>query len=154
LKNIQKIADDIFKAPSSDELLQRWLEDNATKNEDGTYSSFNQTVDITEIVKHIIKDGKLMIKFKRVAGNFDCVDTGLTTLEGCPEYIGGWFDCSKNKLTSLKGFPKYIAGDVWTWPNKRYFKEEEIRSICKVIGNVHAHPRLEFYDSICKQLGT
>lgn len=53
---------------------------------------------------------KLPFKFGKVTCNFYCSDNNLTTLEGCPKYIGGDFYCSYNSLTSLKGCPKYIGG--------------------------------------------
>jgi len=38
MHNIQKLADEIFKAPTSDEVLERWAENkNLIKNPDGSY---------------------------------------------------------------------------------------------------------------------
>jgi hypothetical protein len=54
---------------------------------------------------------KLPVKFGKVSGYFYCGLNNLTTLEGCPKYIGGDFDCSDNYLTTLEGCPKYIGGD-------------------------------------------
>ena len=46
------------------------------------------------------------LKFRRVAGNFNCSRNYLTSLEGCPEYVGLTFDCSENEITSLEYGPK------------------------------------------------
>jgi hypothetical protein len=34
----------------------------------------------------------------------------LTTLEGCPKYIGDSFYCGYNALTTLEGCPSYVGG--------------------------------------------
>jgi hypothetical protein len=53
---------------------------------------------------------KLPVKFRKVSGNFSCSSNKLTTLEGCPKYVGGYFSCSSNNLTTLEGCPKYVGG--------------------------------------------
>ncbi len=54
---------------------------------------------------------ELPLKFNKVSGYFDCSDNKLTSLEGCPEYVGDYFKCERNLgLKSLKGCPKYIGG--------------------------------------------
>ena len=42
---------------------------------------------------------ELPLKFNRVSGKFDCSHNNLTSLEGCPKYVGGSFFCNNNKLT-------------------------------------------------------
>ncbi len=82
---------------------------------------------------------ELPLKFNKVSGNFNCGETGLTTLDGSPKEVGGFFycyknkltsleggpikvsrgfDCSNNKLTSLKGSPKEIGGNFYCSNNK------------------------------------
>ena len=61
---------------------------------------------------------KLPLRFRNVSGNFWCHDSYLTTLEGCPEFIGGYFYCSNNQLTSLKGSPQNVGGDFYCFNNK------------------------------------
>src|SRR5688572_26526898 len=41
----------------------------------------------------------------KVLGGFCCDDNELTSLKGCPAYVGGTFSCLNNKLTSLEGAP-------------------------------------------------
>lgn len=48
------------------------------------------------------------LKFNNVLGFFDCSGNNLTSLEGCPIYVGNWFDCSYNNLTSLVGGPNKV----------------------------------------------
>jgi len=54
-------------------------------------------------------DGKLIIKFGVVKGDFKCNNNELTSLEGAPQKVGGSFICYDNKLTSLEGTPKEVG---------------------------------------------
>ena len=63
-------------------------------------------------------DGKLVINFGVVKGNFDCRYNKLISLEGAPQEVGGDFSCSYNKLTSLKGAPQEVGGDFYCHNNK------------------------------------
>lgn len=67
----------------------------------------------------LFEDGHLTVKFGEVEGDFilEAFEaegnlTSLTTLEGCPSYVGGNFKCTDHKqLTSLKGCPSKILGN-------------------------------------------
>lgn len=55
----------------------------------------------------------LPFKFGRVSGEFDCSYNKLTTLEGCPYYVGGDFTVNSNqRLINLIGSPVEVGGDV------------------------------------------
>jgi hypothetical protein len=54
---------------------------------------------------------KLPVKFGKVSGAFICSGGRLTTLEGCPTYVGDNFDCSSNMLTSLAHAPTHVVKD-------------------------------------------
>jgi hypothetical protein len=84
------------------EFCQKYLE-NYTINPDGT-------IDVDGDVYLDNDMEKLPVKFGKVSGYFYCDGNNLTTLEGCPKYIGGVFSCGGNKLTTLEGAPKYIGG--------------------------------------------
>ena len=60
---------------------------------------------------------KLPIKFNKVTGWFDCSKNKLTSLEGCPNYVGTEFYCSYNELTSLEGCPKEVGGSFYCMLN-------------------------------------
>ena len=51
------------------------------------------------------------VKFGHVGKNFDCSESGLTSLDGGPKSVGGDFYCFDNQLTSLKGAPKSVGYD-------------------------------------------
>ena len=104
---------DIFKPPTEEELEQRKKEfiknfmKRGKRNPDGSYDFDCNLYDVSGVVK----DGKFTIKFGKVEGDFNCVNCGLTTLEGAPKYVGGNFKCNNNQLTSLEGGPEYVGKD-------------------------------------------
>jgi hypothetical protein len=55
---------------------------------------------------------KIPLNFGKVTGNFSCAYNKLTSLDGCPKWIGGHFFCHGNKLKSIKG-PLFIGGDFF-----------------------------------------
>jgi len=75
-----------------------------TLNEDGS-------IDVDgDVNLRGMKLSKIPYKYNKVSGNFDCFRNNLTSLEGCPKYVGKSFDCSHNNLTSLEGCPDYVGG--------------------------------------------
>ena len=54
---------------------------------------------------------RIPVKFRKVTGNFYCLDNELSSLEGCPEKVDGYFYCYNNNLTSLEGGPERVGGD-------------------------------------------
>lgn len=52
---------------------------------------------------------KLPVQFGKVTGVFVCSGGRLSTLEGCPTYVGDNFDCSTNQLTSLEHAPTHVG---------------------------------------------
>ena len=61
---------------------------------------------------------ELPLIFNKVTGCFDCGYNNLTTLEGCPRWVGGFFYCSRNRLSSLEFSPDYVGGDFYCKYNK------------------------------------
>jgi len=119
MTNIQKIADEIFQAPTKEELLRRATED-FIKNPDGTY---NANGDV-RIEKGLISpNGKLLIRFKKVNGSFDISnhsafgDPYMTSLEGCPQFVNGDFNCAHNGLSTLRGSPISVGRDFYCYSN-------------------------------------
>ena len=60
---------------------------------------------------------ELPLIFNRVTGVFDCGNNRLTTLKGCPRWVGDYFRCNYNNLTSLKFSPDYVGGDFYCRKN-------------------------------------
>jgi hypothetical protein len=88
-----------------EDFCEKYLE-NYTIKSDGT-------IDVDGYVNLYNKLGdmeKLPVKFGKVSGYFNCVGNKLTTLEGCPNYVGDDFYCRNNKLTTLEYCPKYVGG--------------------------------------------
>lgn len=61
----------------------------------------------------LIKDGKLVVKFGRIDGDFNINGVGydekLTSLEGFPTYVKDVLDISFNEITSLEGIGEFRA---------------------------------------------
>ena len=60
---------------------------------------------------------ELPLTFNKVSGWFDCGNNRLTTLKGCPRWVGDYFRCNYNNLTSLKFSPDYVGGDFYCRKN-------------------------------------
>jgi hypothetical protein len=71
-----------------------------------------------------------------VGSNFFCRNNQLTSLEGCPTTVGGSFYCYSNQLTSLEGCPIIVGGSFSCYNNTKKFSEEDVRSLCKVEGDI------------------
>ena len=127
------------KKQSNIENIKAWCEDMCIEN----YTIDSQgKIDVDGGVDLANKDfEELPYKFGEVNGNFvldNCKN--LITLKNCPDHIlyKHMFDiegCSK--LDSLEGFPKIVEGTVYCSKCKRKFTEEQVRSLCKVKGNIY-----------------
>jgi len=101
-----------------------------TINEDKSVQVFDDVY----IKPELVKNGKLIINFDKIYGNFCIQELHLTSLDGCPKFItgnftcdlndlpnlingpitvAGYYACSNNKLTSLEGCPNIIHGDFF-----------------------------------------
>ena len=106
--------------------------------EDGEYDVYNMAMTVYSIITSYIKDGRFTVKFKEWDGDFNCLDTNLTSLEGCPDYVRGYFDCRYcRNLLSLKGAPKEVGGDFWC-------------SRCHKITSLEGSPRKVGGDFLCE----
>lgn len=52
---------------------------------------------------------KIPFQFGKVKGWFDICGNKLTSLKGCPRWVGNTFSCNYNQLTSLEGISSYIG---------------------------------------------
>ena len=94
--NQQKITD----------LLKRY---NLVYNEETGLYDCNGDVKVEKDL--VSPDGKLIVKFGVVKGDFDCRDNELTSLAGAPQKVSKGFYCNNNELTSLEGAPQEVGGD-------------------------------------------
>jgi hypothetical protein len=96
----------------------------------------DNTIDVDENVFLYNELGnmeKLPVKFGKVSGDFDCGYNALTTLEGCPSYVGRNFWCGDNKkLTTLEGCPKYVGGYFYCSGNNKLTTLKGIEK-CEII---------------------
>ena len=56
--------------------------------------------------------------FNKVTGYFYCDYSNLTSLKGCPRWVGSTFSCENNDLTSLEFSPDYVGSNFWCRFNK------------------------------------
>ena len=87
-----------------DDICKEYGIKNYTINNDGSIDVYDD-VDLME--EELFK---LPLTFNKVTGYFDCSWNRLTSLKGCPNWVGGDFICSGNNLTSLEFGPDYVGG--------------------------------------------
>ncbi len=87
-----------------DDICVKFGIENYTINTDGSID-VNDDVYLCDFCLEFIP-----LKFNIVIGSFNCYGNNLTSLDGCPIYVGGYFDCSFNNLRSLKGGPSEVLG--------------------------------------------
>ena len=85
------------------DICKRYNIKNYTVNDDGSID-VDGNVDLSWY-----RLTELPLTFNKVTGYFDCGVNNLTTLKGCPRWIGGNFICSYNQLTSLEFSPDYVG---------------------------------------------
>lgn len=79
----------------------------------------NGTIDVFgDVIFNRIDMTELPVIFRKVTGDFSCINNDMTSLKGCPLIVGGYFDCSFNKLTSLQYGPTIVYGDFYCSKNK------------------------------------
>jgi hypothetical protein len=107
------IDENIFKPMilNLEKILEKWVI--------GKYEIINGEYNVNGDVTVINwKGDQLPIQFKKVTGNFNCINNGLKTLKGVPEEVGRDFWCVNNQLTSLEGSPKEVGGGFYCNYNK------------------------------------
>jgi len=114
------------------EFCEKYLKNvNYTINNDGTID-VDGKVDLDNDMK------KIPVKFGKVSGSFSCDVNNLTSLEGCPNYVGGDFLCYENKLTTLEHCPKYIGGKWFDCDDNELTTLKGIEK-CEIIGDFRCY---------------
>ena len=86
-----------------DEICRKYDITNYTINPDGS-------IDVNGDVHINFDITEFPLRFNKVSGSFDCGYNNLTTLKGCPKWVGGYFSCVYNKLRDLEYSPDYVGG--------------------------------------------
>jgi hypothetical protein len=88
-----------------DEICRKYGITNYIINDDGTIDvNGNVWLNNRDLVE-------FPLTFNRVSGYFNCGSNELTSLKGCPKWVGGYFSCGGNRLTSLEFSPEYVGDD-------------------------------------------
>jgi len=115
-------------------MISKWLDDmgveNYIINDDYTIDIINSGIDLSCKNLYEFPD---YIQFDRVDGYFYCNINHLSSLRGCPKYIGDEFDCSDNDLKQLKNCPEYVGYNFYCGGNPSEFTKEEVMNQCKVL---------------------
>lgn len=93
------------------------LESFLTSSVSGTYKYVGQTDDGLDIIdvegsvicRNWISYTTLPIAFNYVSGDF-VLPPSITSLKGCPKYVGGNFSCTSCNITSLQYAPIHVGG--------------------------------------------
>lgn len=114
-KNLDESLLDDFEDQVEDVAKRRMIEDWLVKNNRHRNVKFTINPDHTIDIDRFIYGGKgnfpEFIQFRRCGGSFACMNKGMTSLRGCPEYVRYDFDCSSNPLKSLEGGPKTVENE-------------------------------------------
>ena len=94
------------------DICKKYNIENYTINPDG-FIDVDDGVDLSG--KDLIK---IPLKFNKVNGWFDCSYNQLTSLEGCPSYVGISFNCSYNCLTTLENSPNEVGKSFCCYSNR------------------------------------
>jgi hypothetical protein len=92
--------------------ISAWLDSHEVKNY--TINSDTYVVDVDGDV-HLDRfyHTKLPIKFGKVNGDFYIAAAGISSLQGCPDFVDGRFACQNNKsLKSAIGSPQIVMGSA------------------------------------------
>lgn len=125
-------------------------------NSDGSLDATGN-VHVQDSDRTILKNGKFVVQFRHVKGDFFCEFCNISSLEGAPETVGGSFSCEGNPirslkyapktvgrdficrecgLTSLEGSPKTVGRNFVCTGNKKKFIEGDVKAICRVGGRI------------------
>ena len=85
-------------------ICEKYNIKNYTINPDGSID-VNGSVDLSQY-----KLIELPLRFNKITGYFDCSNNNLTSLKGCPRWIGDYFNCRNNYLHNLEFSPDYVGG--------------------------------------------
>ncbi len=105
----------------------------------GTKFLMKQIKGGVEIINIEIGDLSYFKNLQKVDGYFYCNFNELTSLKGCPEYVGGDFLCGFNNLTSLQGAPKEVGGDFLCRSQKSdvKFTQQDVKKVSNVKGKIY-----------------
>ena len=82
--------------------------------------NLDESIDVNDNVFLFLNSKRLTelpLTFNKVNGYFTCSNNQLTSLKGCPRWIGDSFYCSHNDLTSLEFSPEYVGSNFYCYNN-------------------------------------
>jgi len=118
-----------------EEWIKKWKDEAKTKSY--TINS-DLSIDVDSFHIFAVEMGNFpeYIQFNRSENHFSIQRAGITTLRGCPVWVGGIFSYSENLLTSLEFCPKYIENTFYCYDNKVKFTQCNIPKGCIIKGDI------------------
>jgi len=101
-------------------MIIKWLGDhdifNYQINDDYTITGFGNVI----LKNFTIEKFPDYIEFFDVDGDFNCDNTGIKCLRGCPRIVGGYFSVEDNRLTDdqFEFFPEKVGTHIYLTGNK------------------------------------
>jgi len=77
------------------------------------------------------------IQFNKVSGWFSIDNNNMTSLRGCPYFVGKDFYCSNNDLSSLEYAPKQVGRNFYCDNNRKRFLSKYIETLSKISGAIY-----------------
>jgi len=120
-------------------LIKKWLEEEGVVNwkiNDDLTIDVDGDVDLP--TRNVTTNFPEYIKFNKIKGFFDCFYRKMTTLKGCPNYVGSYFACNYNNLnsSSIQYFPEYVGDNVNISHN--YFNLRDISELKRQYNSVRS----------------
>ena len=91
-----------------DEIVRKY---NLKYNESTGRYDCNGNVDVISAKDDLVANGRFVIPFGVVGGNFYCQHIRLESLEGAPTEVGDTFYCQYNRFSTLEGAPRKVGRD-------------------------------------------
>lgn len=120
-----------------DNFLRQYSIQNYKINTDGTVLVMGNVDFKQKLIINIKGNFMLSIKFSLVSGDFNISNTSIVVLKGCPTVVGGSFICNFNNLKTLNYSPRSVGGDYVCNKNITKFTKNNVRSVCKVGGDIY-----------------
>ncbi|MCM1218915.1 MAG: hypothetical protein NC548_30915 [Lachnospiraceae bacterium] len=107
-----------------DICLNNITDDNVVIPEGVTFLHFDKDDDISRLPKEVpygvnLCYPKHLGHFERVEGDVNVGNSNISSLVGCPKYVGGNFDAHFCKITDLIGSPEHVEGNFTCSHNSR-----------------------------------
>lgn len=133
--------------------ITEWL-----NKHDVTNFSVDPTTGAVDVTGNVMLDvdniTQLPVKFGRVTGSFSVGGSDLTTLEGCPTFVGKTFNCRNTDITDFTGGPQEVGGSYTASNNAKLTSLQGLPRIVPGTLDLSGKSQLKTLDGISEQMGS